>query len=216
MKATLFVLGLVTTFGCSSNPEKRDEQIGQFVGALSKVPFVVKTEKEINDWFDNRPVTGPPLNSDEDPKVHIIVPELLPKLERPFVLRINGEEQINGILCFLQGEKNGPRYELKVGIRALDTPALFECGEIEWALCVSDPTGVSLVNNFKADAPEQKIRALFNKWLKEEIVAVLKSTTNTSGLPLGSEPRAPATMRGMWHNNFASDDGERSIGFIAE
>ena len=41
---------LVLLMACTS------KQTGQMVDALAKVPFVDRTEKEINDWFDNKTI----------------------------------------------------------------------------------------------------------------------------------------------------------------
>lgn len=51
-----FILIIVILMLAVVLPGCTEEQFVQVIDALAKMPFVDRTEKEINDWFDNTTV----------------------------------------------------------------------------------------------------------------------------------------------------------------
>ncbi|UCE65816.1 MAG: hypothetical protein JSU85_13285 [Candidatus Zixiibacteriota bacterium] len=207
---------LVLLVACTS------KQTGQMVDALSKVPFVDRTEKEINDWFDNttiiddKPMTsGTAING--EPTILLI--------NKGPGLTVKGISY-SGVLCITQRNTlpggQQAKYAARLGIKVLNNPNLFECGEIELVSCDGDPmaANVTFLDSRPLVVLEQKFRDSANNWLKNDIVKTLKSTTNKNGFadPANAQPRNPAKVRGHFYS-VTEDKGPpptRSIGFFAE
>ena len=209
------VLG-VALVGCTPS------EVGQVVGALAQIPFADRTEKEINDWFYNRTIVNDkPLTSGSavngDPRVLLIHGG--PKLN------VNGTAY-PGVLCITQRNTlpggQTVKYAALAGIKVLNNPNLFECGEMDLSSqsCDGDPMAVNVA--FLGQRPlsmlEQAFRSAVNQWLKDDIVKTLKSSTNKEGLAAAAQPRKPAKVRGHFYR-VTEDKGPpivRSIGFVAE
>ena len=205
------VMPLVVLAGCST----------QGINALAKVPFVDRTEKEVNDWFLNRSIVDDkPFTSNTaingDPKVLLV--------NGPG-LKVNGTKY-PAVLCITQRNTIPGQtllYAAKVGIKTLNNPNLFECGQIDMGSqsCDGDPMAANQAFLGVRPLPnlEKAFRNHVNQWLKDDIVKTLKSTTNNDGLAnSAAQPRSPAKVRGSFYR-FTHDKGPpvvRSIGFVAE
>lgn len=220
ISASVALLGLLV--GCSPT------QVEEFVDALTKIPYVDRTEKEVNDWFDNRVII-------DDTKVGILqVTNGEPKV---LLLDPNSSHEVNGIsypnvLCVTQEntDSNGVKfkYAAHVVIKVLDTPKLFEAGKMELAKgALSCDKDVYSNMTIEALRPgngwkevEKAFRDAVNQWLQEDIVATLKSDKNTDRLEgfANPEPRNQAKYRGVKYA-VIEDKGPPvvwSISFIAE
>lgn len=205
----------VALFGCTT------KQVEQFVIALAKVPFVDRTEKEINDWFDNRTIiddkpmtSGAAING--DPRVLLIH-------EGP-KLNVNGTPY-PGVICITQTNTlpggQTVKYAALAGIKVLNNPNLFECGEMDLSekSCDGDPMAVNVAFHDKSTL-EKAFRNAVNQWLKDDIVKTLKSTTNKEGFanPAAAQPRLSAKAQGSLYN-VLEDKGPpvvRTIAFFAQ
>jgi hypothetical protein len=205
---------MVLLVGCSSIP------VGPLVNSLAKIPFVDRTEWEINNWFNNRPIiddkpmtSGAAING--DPKVLLINqgPGLMVKgTSYPSTICITQRNTLPGGQIAL--------YAARVGIEVLNNPNLFECGKIELGSCDGDPMEANVAFGRPQSILEKAFRDAMNQWLQEDIVKTLKSTTNKEGFanPANAQPRDSAKVRGVLYN-VTEDKGPpvvRSIGFIAE
>lgn len=205
------VLLCIALMGCST------EDVGKMVGALAKVPFVDRTEKEINDWLDNttiiddKPMTRNTAINGE-PVVTII--HKGPKLT------VNGTPY-PGTLCITQTNQlpggQSVKYAALAGIEVLNTPKLFQCGKVEISTtsCDGDPMAVNVAFGYSKATLEKAFRDAVDKWLQDDIVAMLKSSNNTDGNPASLPPRLPATTKGTMYNAFDSK-GTRTMGFFAQ
>ncbi len=196
--------------------------VGQAVDVLAKVPFADRTEKEINDWFDNRTIvddkswtSNTAVNG--DPKVLLI--------KEMNYITINGTKY-PAALCITQSNTliggQPLKYAALVGIDVLNNTKLFECGKIDLSTtsCDGDPMAVNVTSVHSNSSLENAFRIAVNQWLTDDIVKTLKSTTNKEGFanPAGAQPRLPAKVRGVLYN-VTEDKGPpkvRTIGFIAE
>lgn len=130
-----------------------------------------------------------------------------------------------GVICITQSNvlPGGQivKYAARVGIRVLNTPDLFECGEIDISeqSCDGDPMAVNVTFHDESEL-EMAFRTALDQWLQDDVVAALKSTTNKEGFadPGNAQPRNPAQVRGSFYN-VTEDTGPpvvRTIGFFAE
>jgi len=195
------------------------KQVEQIAIGLAEVPFADRTEKEINDWFHNRTIVDDkPMTSgaavNGDPKVLLMTAG-----------PVNGTHY-PGVLCITQRNTlpGGPqvKYAGLAGIRVLDNPKLFECGEVEVSnqSCDGDPMAVNVTAFHSPAELVQGFRTAVNQWLKDDVVKTLKSTTNKEGFsnPANADPRRAATTRGTLYR-VHEDKGPpvvRTIGFFAD
>jgi hypothetical protein len=202
-------------FGCT----RQQEFLA--VNALVRVPFVDRTEKEINDWFDNRTIIddqkiiSAAVNG--EPKVLLIVDG--PKLV------VNGTNY-PATICITQTNTfpgNQPaKYTALVGIKVLrDHADLFECGEIDVSeqSCDGNTMAVNVVTFHSKSELKNAFRNAVDEWLDGDIVKTLKSSTNKEGFadPATTLTRDPAKSHGALYNA-TEDKGPpvvRTIGFLA-
>lgn len=184
------------------------------------VPYVDRTEAEIEHWFANRPIVddGPPSSGtaiNGDPQVLLIA--------RGQRLEVGGTNY-PGTLCVtqtntLQGN-NQVKYAALLGLKPVDGPELFEVGEVEISETACDGD-LQLVNvavlHTKRDL-ESLFRTAVDTWLRDDVVAQLKSATNREGLARPTAPpRQPATTRGSLYGitEGGGPPPVRTIGFVA-
>lgn len=203
-------------FGCTK------QQAGQLAIALAKVPFVDRTEKEVNDWFDNRTIiddkpmtSGTAVNG--EPVVLLI--------HQGPGLKVKGTSY-PGVICVTQTNTlPGPqtvKYAALAGIKVLNNPNLFEIGEMDLGAksCDGDPMAVNVAFDRSEVALDKVFRSALNQWLNDDIVKTLKSKTNKEGFanPATAQPRLPAKARGSLYN-VVEDKGPpvvRTIAFLAQ
>jgi hypothetical protein len=210
----LFITLGVVLPGCT---QKLVEDV---IVAFATVPFVDRTEKEVNDWFDNRTIiddkpmtSGTAINGE------------------PVVLFIYGgpnlqvnETSYPGTLCITQintlPDAVKVKYSALVGIKVLNNPNLFECGEIEISQtsCDGDPMAVNVAFGRSKAILQKAFRDAVNEWLIDDIVKQLKSSNNKEGFanPSTAQPRLPAKTKGTMYNIYKNKKGTRIIGFFAQ
>ena len=120
------------------------EETGQVVGALAAIPFVDRTEKEINNWFNNTTIV-------DDKKIVSAAVN-----GEPTILLLTGstDREINGIihpavLCVTQYntiEGQNLKYAARVAIEVLNHQGLFGCGPIELASCDGNPMAANVIS----------------------------------------------------------------------
>ena len=201
---------LIIITGCSS------KAVDDFLSALAMVPFVDRTEKEINDWFDNqtivddKPISPAAINGE---------PSVLLVHEGPDVT-VNGTSY-PGVLCVTQFNAMGNqklKYAARVGIEVLDNPNLFGAGQVQLGSCDGGPQKANVTAGHSDPELKSAFRDAVAEWLKQDIVATLKSNTNKEGFanPANVAPRNPATTRGTFYNVYeATAPSVRVIGFFA-
>ncbi len=212
-KRTVFAL-VVLAAGCSAN------QVGQWTLALATVPFVDRTEKEINDWFDNRTIVNDqakvPGAMNGEPSILFI--------NKGADLIVNGTAY-PGVLCITQfntlpGQSQKLKYAARVGIEVLNNPNLFQCGQVQLGSCDGGPMAANVGSLQTKSELRAAFRQAVNQWLTDDVVAVLKSTTNTEGFadPSNATPRAPAKTKGSLYNMHETSAAPivRVIGFFAQ
>lgn len=214
--ATAMVLALALQPACTP------KIVQGVVGTLALVPFADRTEKEINEWFQDSPIiddkpftSGTAVNG--DPKVILI--------NKGPLLSIGGTNY-PGAICIAQvnGLPGGQslKYAALAGVTVLNNTTFFEVGKMALGTqsCDGDPMAVNVAAFHDQQELETKFRAALNNWLQDDIAKTLKSTTNKEGLanPASAQPRSPATVRGHLYG-VTEDPGPpvvRSIGFVAE
>lgn len=208
---------LALLVGCSP------ELVGGTVDASMKIPYVDRTEKEVNDWFNNLVIIddttlGIMGVTNGEAKVLLLDPDSSHK--------VNGTFYAN-VLCITQ-ENVFPghivKYAAHVVIKVLDNRDLFEAGEIEFALaelsCDGDFNSNTTIESLRpgnSKIVEKAFRDAVDEWLWKDIVTTLKSDTNMEGLEglTNPAPRNPAKYRGVKYA-VIEVKGVRSISFVAE
>jgi hypothetical protein len=222
MKRLVLLSILVAVLGLSAGCTP--ETTGDIVDDLTKIPFVKRTEQEVNDWFN-----GHDLIIIDDTTMN--VPGVINGT--PTILLLESYEVDNvfyhDALCITQynklpGEPLPAKYAAIVSIKELDNPDLFAVNEVKLTSCNdNDPPELRfLAPNVAFGRPysviEQAFRDATDHWLKHDVVAMLKSNTNMTGLEVNSTPRSPAKNRGVSHAVIESESspGSWAIAFTAE
>ncbi len=197
----LRILASVIALAVVAMPACGEEEVGQFATALAEVPFVDRTEAEINHWFSGRTIIDDEAQyggaaTNGDPRVMLIDTAPLTQV---------GGKTYPGTLCvtqtnLLSGQSH--KYAALVGIEVLDNPSLFAIGNIETSTtsCDGDPMAVNVTHPWTPAVLESTFRAALADWLQQDIIGTLKSSTNTEGLATAASPRKAATKFGALYN----------------
>lgn len=213
-RAGVIAIILFFLVGCSP------KQTVPVIEALAEIPFVDRSETEVNDWFKGRTII------DDKPYSSGFAINGSPEVSLVTGYRVIEGVGYAGWLCVTQTNTlpggQSAKYGAMIGIDVLNNTTLFECGDVEISQvsCDGDPTPIN-ITSFRDKA---ELQSAFEKaittWLQNDIVTTLKSTHNTDGFANAADakPRAPAKTRGVKYAISASTTMpvKRTIGFIAE
>jgi hypothetical protein len=122
-----------------------------------------------------------------------------------------------GTLCITQTNIHpgqSLKYSALIGIDVLPNTNMFRAAKIAVTPCDGSPIPNPLGLHSGAEL-EKMFRSAVDLWLKDDIVATLKSNSNKDGLPPNYAPRNPATNRGLSYSVEAKPEF-RWIGFAAQ